>query len=269
MTRRLNTALAALLLIIGIPFYWYLLDAGPGDARPKPVTMTQLRALARSIDGPLPSELRVETIARQDVSRNLLVAASGLRAVPIRLRAYQLLADGERITIDAGTSGPAAQSENFDYYDPAAQHRVDVAVAQAQVVLALGNTPLRNGGRPVGRSAPRTIEVLPGHGPRAVAAGIVVVPLAGLDPGAALIYARLASGREILFTGAVARTEASWRDTTLPARVATMGEPRGYRSELAAWLTTINALHQQAPQMVIVPDYDPEIIPLSAGTFSE
>ena len=47
MTRRFNRIVIALIVLIGLPYYWLLLDNRPGDAQPKPVSIEQLRALRR------------------------------------------------------------------------------------------------------------------------------------------------------------------------------------------------------------------------------
>lgn len=270
MTRRLNLWLAVLLMIVGIPFYWYLLDAGTGDARAKPVTMTQLRALAASLPGPAPTALRSETLATRSVTRDMLAAGSGLRPAPIVLRAYTLVVPGERpVVIDAGTTRAAAEERDFETFDEGARQRVALAARNAGRLILLNAMPLRNGGLPAGRVPPGAVESLPGHGPRVVAPGVVVVPLAGLEPGATLVYVRLADGRELLFAGAVARLHASWQEVRPPARLTTRNESATYRPELASWLMTINALHRQAPQMTVVPAHEPEDVAFATHRFSD
>lgn len=49
MRRKINLTLLVLILLIGLPYYWLLLDNRPGKAEPKPITIEQLRGLAGSI----------------------------------------------------------------------------------------------------------------------------------------------------------------------------------------------------------------------------
>ncbi|EIZ80419.1 beta-lactamase-like protein [Novosphingobium sp. Rr 2-17] len=269
MTRRLNVWLAVLLLVIGAPVYWLLLDSGTGDAAVKPITITQLRTLAGSVPGPLPRELRVETLVNGEAMRNLLYAGGGLRDSPVVVRAFQLVVPGGKpIIIDAGTTPALADDYGFDRFDHAAHRRVQHAVTNAEMVLLQASMPLRNGGLPMGREPARSIRIPRGQGPQVVAPGVVMIPLRGMAPGAALIFARMANGHEYLFAGAVARTSESWREEWLPARYTTRRESSRFRREMASWLMTINALHRQAPQMIIVPGIDPAPIPFAVSGFT-
>jgi len=274
LTRRLNIWLLSVLLIIGIPYYWYLVDpgAGPGSAEPraKPVTIAQLRALAAAPEGQRPVALRVETVALRYSSRNMLVAGAGLRTVPNTVRSYELVVPGSGpIVIDAGMSLKAADTLDFEWFDEAAQARVDHALRQAAHTVLLSDRPTHNGGHAPGsqRTGP---ELLSFRGaPYAVAPGVVVIPASGLRAGSFMLYAWLEGGREYLFTGDVAKMGANWQDLLPPARFATRGDPASYRSENLSWLITINALHRAAPQMVVITGHDPAKVPFSAGTFSD
>jgi hypothetical protein len=272
LTRRLNIWLLSVLLIIGIPYYWHLVDAGagPGAAEPraKPVTMTQLRALAGALGEARPLALRVETVGRRMVSGNMLAAGSGLKLVSTAIRAYELvMPEGGPVVIDAGTSAPAARDRGFDPFDPAAQARIQRALDRAAHTVLLDDKPVHNGGTAAGTRRAGTDLPLPGGAPWTLAPGVVVIPLPGLGPGANMVYAQLANGREILFTGDAAKTAANWTVPRLPARFATRDEPTPYRSENLSWLMTIATLHRAAPKMAVVTGHDPANVPFSAGTF--
>ncbi len=275
MTRRLNIWLLSLLIIVGIPYYWYLIDpdagsgkgevnAGTGQAA---VTMPRLRALAAASGAPLPRALRVETVGERSISGNMLVAGGGLRPVPTAVRAYQLVMPGTGpIVIDAGVAPEAVSAHDVEEFRPAAQRRVELALRRASAMVLLSDRPVHNGGKAPGAQHPPGDPAL---APYALAPGVVVIPAAGLEPATRMIYVRLAGGREYLFTGDVAKMDANWRKSRLPARFATRDEPPGFRRANLAWLTTINALHRAAPQMVIVSGHQPGKVPFSAGTFSD
>ncbi|MFC0204859.1 hypothetical protein [Novosphingobium soli] len=218
------------------------------------MTITQLRALADSVEGARPVALHAESIGMRREMRNMLVAASGLRSVTCWTRVYTLDVPGTGpVVIGSGALG-GLRAEDFDQRRPAAQARVAHALAHASRVLPLGGA-----------------EPSLGHttAPHAVAAGLVVIPMPGIAPGARMVYARLAGAREYLFTGDIARTDLNWREMRLPARLAAPHQSRAQRAENLAWLTTINALHRAAPQMVILAGSDIRETPFSARTLSD
>lgn len=278
MTRRLNIWLLSVLLIIAIPYYWFLADAGAGpganDVRPQPVTIDMLRRMATTGNGQSPVELRVETVGLRLTSRNMLVAGSGLRQLPNVVRAYELIVPGAApLVIDRGISRAAATEHGFASFDAQAQARVDAAIARAAHVVELSDRPSHNGGYPTGTR--RVNDALPvsgpasGGAPYALAPGVVVIPARGLAPGVAMVYVRLSDDHEYLFTGDVAPLHRSWHDLRLPARLATRSEARTFRESNLSWLMTINALQRAAPRMTIVTGHEPSEIPFSAGTFSD
>lgn len=278
MTRRLNIWLLTVLLIIGIPFYWYLIDPGVGlytgeakaDATTMPLTIAQLRVLAAEREGARPVALRVETVGYRYISRNMLVAGGGLRPAETVVRAYELVMPrGGPVVIDGGTSAKTAEAHEILRFAPKAQARIDRALSRAAYTALLADRPIHNGGHASGER--RAGNALPpaGTAPYSLAPGVVVIPLAGLSPGSAMVYAGLTGSREYLFTGDAAKLRVNWQDQRLPARLATRSEPDDYRRENLKWLTTINALHRAAPHMVIVAGHEPGEIPFSAGTFSD
>lgn len=273
MTPRLNVWLLTVLLIIAIPYYWWLLDPGVDpligvgsvEARAKPVTMVQLRTLAASLAGERPSALRVETIGWRYKSRNMRVAGTGLLAMRDDIRAYELVVPGSGpIVIDAGTPPRFAQEHGFEQFYPAAQARVEQALSQAGHAILLADKPAHNGGH-----ASHDRKLPTGGAPYALAPGVVVIPAGGLPHATTMVYARMADGREYLFTGDVARMRANWAEVRPPARLAMPGAMARDRGETLSWLMTINALHRAAPQMAIVAGHDPARIPFSAGPFSD
>ncbi|WP_052223371.1 hypothetical protein [Novosphingobium malaysiense] len=257
MTRRLNYWLLALVIILGIPFYWYMIDPGPGTVQPKPVSMAQLRTLAGAIPGPRPEQIRVETVGRHFITRNRLVAGWGLRQTMAAVKSYELVFPDEKpIVIDAGTSAAIARKFDFVAYDPAAQRRVKAAMARARRVILLEETPLHNGG--ASRPDLVTAGIHSDAEPRPFAPGVVEIPAKGLGYDAKLVFVQLADGTEFLFAGSAAKIAQSLISENPPSRWATPDSVPNYREESKSWLTTINALHRQAPDMTIVTGQDPQ-----------
>lgn len=260
MTRLLNGWLLAILLAAGIPFYWYMLDTGPHVAHALPVSIAGLRSAAMSMPGQRPAQLRMETIARKDITRNMMVAGSGLRTASTAMRAYQLVVPGAPpIVIDSRLPDSPSYPGAMHDLDRAAGARFARAAARASHVIVL--QPQAGGTAAPGHpSAPQVQPVAP---------GVVAVTLAGLSPGSRMVYVAMADGREYLFTGEAAPLAASWAEMRLPARLATRHRPAGYRTALAAWLRTIHRLHRQAPHMTIVAAHDWATLPASQGGFSD
>lgn len=288
MTPRVNWLIAALIVLIGVPYYWLLLDNRPGEARPKPVTIAQLRDLAAAIPGQAPGEVRLEQVAWRRLPGNLFAAGSGLKRRRIAIMAWQLPVPGGRpVMIDSGVTKALSDEMQLEAFVPEIQARVDAELGRAGLILithehpdhlgplaALGGSPLKQAARlnalqlpsaPLASGLPwreregLSARIAPGA-PQALAPGVVVIPAPSHTPGSQMIFVRLANGREYLFAGDIATMDSSWRE--LRARSRLIGDwfaPED-RAEVYAWLRTIRALKAQAPRLVVVPGHDFETI---------
>lgn len=257
MTRRLNLFLLAVLLATGLPFYWNFLDSSLGSAHPRPVTIGQLRALAGAIPGGAPLQVRHEMLGHREVIRDIVLAGGGLRRAITVMRAYQiLLADGRTIAVDQGISARRARDTGMQGFDAAAQRRVDAAVSRASLRVLLARPADATARVERGRPAPPLDLDL---APRAIAPGVVVIPLDDVAPQLAMLYVRLASGHELLLTGDVAPYRANWAEPRPPSRYYATRRHGFDRSAQIGWLMTINELHRQAPQMTILEGRDPRV----------
>ncbi|VWX52032.1 hypothetical protein [Novosphingobium sp. 9U] len=273
MTRKLNVVLLILLLVIGAPFTWLLLNASTRGTQAKPVTIAQLRQLAESMPGPAPTQVRYEAVGDRHVMSDLLAAGSGLRPVPFMIRAYELVgADGTLATIDRGLNRELAERRRLSHYDPMAQRMVERALAAAPVQLSLGTDAHHSG---MAAAAPQLGSGLAGPAERSpaqpypVAHGIVVIPVSSIAPGQRMVYARLGNGREVLFTGDVAPINAAWEDERPPARIVTGLFVDHDREEIGSWLRTISALRGAAPGLHIVTGHDQQVPRLLVQGFIE
>lgn len=286
MTRRFNLIVAAVLLLVGLPYYWLLADNRPGEAAAKPLHIAELRALAGSMPGQAPRTAQLELVAWTRVPGNLFVAGAGLKRQLLGIIAWRLpVPGGAPIVIDTGMTAAQSDKLGTERYVPAAQARIDKAMREAGLILlthehfdhegglvALGDPAVfakaqlnpaqlpgnRNTDLMTWPAHVKPVATLTGSAPVAVAPGVVVIPAPSHTPGSQMIYVRLADGREVLFTGDIATMAQSWRELRARSRLIgdlLVGENR---REVYAWLRTIRALKAEAPGLIVVPGHDYE-----------
>lgn len=250
--------LVAFVLLVGLPFYWFFINASTGNVAPQPLRIETLRRLAGQIEGEAPNGVHYEALAWREVQSNLLVAGTGLRERNFTVRAFQLtVADARPIQIDAGIAPDRKETQGYTAFDPAAQARVDRAIAATDKLVLLGDTAPHIGTL---SAKARAQAILAGEEPRAIAPGVVTIPLRGLPGRAQMVYARLHDGREFLFAGDGALTKNAWMEVRPPARYRTDLNGKVDREMIASWLMTINALHREAPDMTVVPGQQPGLL---------
>lgn len=285
MTWRLNRWLLILALLIGLPYYWLLLDNHSGDVAAKPVTMTQLRALAGSIPGKHPARIEAELVSWRRLPGNFFAAGSGLKRVAITIMAWQLPVEGGKpVVIDSGITAKDAAAMDMEGFLPDRQAKIEAALDHAGLILFTHEHPDHLGPYAARRDFPNQAAVLlnpaqlealdglrkdgmktavePGHSmpttPFAVAPGIVVIPAPSHTPGSQMIFVQLADGREVLFAGDIATLARSWQQQRARSRLIGDWFAPENRAEVYAWLKTIAALKREAPALLILPGHDGE-----------
>lgn len=284
MTKRFNLFVLFMIVLLGAPYYWLLIDNRPGDIPAKPITMAHLRELADSIPGEAPHRVEMEQVAFRRLPGNLFVAGSGIKRKLIGVMVWQLpVKGGKAIVIDSGLPKEMAQEMGMEHFDEAAQARVTDALLRAGTILITHEHADHEGGL-VALGEPRAMasarlnpdqidgnrwtELLPwrqgarpqpslaGTDPVAVAPGVVVIPAPSHTPGSQMIFVRLSDGQEFLFAGDIATFAQSWRETRARSRLVGEWFAPENRTEVFAWLKTIKAWKDDAPALVIVPGHD-------------
>ena len=261
MTPRLNAALLAALLLVGLPTYWFLLDSGPHGASPKPVALARLRLLAQAGPDERPIAIRAEQIGRRHVVGDFLAAGSGLLPVPYTIWAYEIVyADGSVVTVDRGMNRAASERQGIEDHDPFAQARVEHADRTARAWVVLNLHPEHDGVRSVALSpgSPARRKILERGAPYRLTPGVVVVPTPGAAAGSRMLYVELKDGSRYLFGGDVVPMAVSWKQGKLPARAAMLFSG-GDRAQSASFLNTVRAWKTADPQLRIVPGHDPQL----------
>jgi len=261
MTTRLNRWLLALILIVGIPYYWLLIDDRPGQVEPHHVSIAQLRHLARSGPGPAPASISYETVAWRYLPRIILAAGQGTRPVRFDLRAYRLaVPNGPPIMIDTGLSAAAARRSGFEHYQADAQALINAELKMARLVVTLSDKSSYGGAiEPAGPkpSAGKPDAGVNCPGIRALAKGIVEIPICDDVIASRMIYVRLSDGREYLLAGDIAPTSENVRYQAGPSRLANDFFRTQDQKAIHRWLRTIGQLQKQAPHLIVVPGHDP------------
>ena len=279
MTHRLNLILLALVLAVGLPYYWFLLDNSGGSLSPKPVSIEQLRQLADSIPGEAPYAVEMERAAFRRLPGNVMVAGSGMKRKLIGYMAFRLpVRGGKPVMIESGITPAIAATQGAESFNVSAQMRIDRELAGAGLILVTHEHPdhlgalAALGGETLAQAAwlnPRQLAArlvwngtLPAArlnqaAPQAVAPGIVVIPAPNSHtPGSQLIYVRLADGHEVLFAGDIASFAQNWTELRGRSRLVETWFAPENRAEVFAWLKTIRALKAQAPGLLVVPGHD-------------
>ena len=222
----------AVILIVAVPYYWLLLDAGPRGSRVTPIDIPAIRRLAASVPGQRPISVEYAPLAVRQMAGTILVAGGGLRVQTVAKIAFRLVTPGGDTVIDTGPTEAQAADVGFKHFNFEARRLADTWTQGArQVVFThehpdfVGSliaseafTPLaaktiltRRQAEIMDRMRPGVIDevgqIVPSDRLLAVAPGIVLVPAPGHSPGSQLIYVQLSDGREYLFAGDTATME--------------------------------------------------------------
>ncbi len=260
---RLNFTILMLLVIIGIPYYWFMIDNSAPDALPQPISIAQLRSLADAPGQAAPTRIRFERIASQSLMGNRVAAGMGLRSLRLHTLSYMIEYAGRPpVLVGAGlTSADAARFGN-ETFAPKAQARVTRALARAGALVPLFTAPEQLGGlrmiagtdqaKMLDSQLARLQEADRKGVPHLAAPGVVVIPTPQFQPGSRMVYVKLAIGREYLFVGRLAPIFRNWHSPRLPARFVTDLGRREDRQAMLSWLLTIRALKQRAPALEVI-----------------
>lgn len=283
--RRRYKLLLALLVIVGIPYYWLLVDNRPGSDPGPVIRIADLRRMAGTVPGPRPEAVAIQQVAWRRVPGTLFVAGGGLKRNLLSIQAGLISGPWGDIVIDSGFGAQDAEAFGVEAYLPHAQARIDAAMRRARLIVFthehvdhMGGllrskdwagvaphaliTPEQAPSGPVARSLPwpsgaaAAIRPFRYTGMTAIAPGVVLIRTPGHTPGSQMVYARLADGREYLFAGDTATMARSWEQ--LRARSRLVGDMIVHedRAAVFGWLKAIRRLHRATPALVIIPGHE-------------
>ena len=260
---RVNRVILLVLLLVGIPYYWLMLDNSAPPSKPQPVSIAQLRALANAAGDRGPERIRFELVATSTQMGNRIAAGTGLRSAELHVLSYLLeYANGDPLLIGGGMAEVDARHAEMHSFSPQSQARVARALGKARMLIPLSPIPEQLGALRMitGTAKAKALDTNLAEQqtedrkglPRKIAPGVVVIPASQFRIGARMIYVQLASGREYLFAGSVWPIKENRLQQRLPARLVTDFGRKEDRSAMRSWLITLRALKRQAPGLMIV-----------------
>lgn len=293
MTRLLNLLLLLLILVIGGPVWYLLIDSSPRSVKPANLNLDEARRLANQIPGPLPERVEYEVVALRKLPGNVFAAGSGLKGREIGVLAFRLVVRGKpAIMIETGITSTHSQELGFEAFDRAAQDRLDKVMRGAGIILTthehgdhlggLAELMRRDGPADLIGKAMLNRNHVPANTPsrldkalpwppglriepkvdstrqQAIAPGVVTIPTHGHTPGSQMIFVKLANGSEFLFAGDTAPMAASWSEERPPSRLITDFWAPEDRKSLIGWLKALHLEHQRNRKLFIIPGHDYE-----------
>ena len=285
MTHRFNLLLLALALLLGVPFYWLLIDNSHAAAPAHRIDIAELRRLAASQGGIAPSGVEVECAGFRRVPGNLMVAGSGIKRKLVCYMAFRLpVPGGKPVMIESGITAADAAAGGAERFNANNQARIAAELDTAGLILVthehadhLGALVAHGGSALMEKALLNPAQLppspfaarlgwiagqipparLPAGRVVAVAPGIVVIPAPGSHtPGAQMIFVQTGDGREFLFVGDISSFAQNWQEQRGRSRLVQMFFAPENRAEVFSWLAAIRDLKVQVPALVVVPGHD-------------
>ena len=290
MSRRLRIALlafGALALLLAFAWRWLNAREEVPEQSDYRIEIEALRALAGSLPGPGPREIRSVLVADAALPRGVVFAGEPFEPLHQVHQVFQLVWPDKSVLID--TAFPpeafervAAFGDGGSQYHAAGWAEVERALGKAEQVfvthehfdhlagaariapegaarLRLNPAQLANTAALDEAELPKALRAvlrpLDAAPALAVAPGVVLLAASGHTPGSQLVYVRREDGREALFLGDVAWNGDQIRNLHYRPRLVTLmiGENR---SQVLAQLRALHELAAAHPEVVQVVSHD-------------
>jgi glyoxylase-like metal-dependent hydrolase (beta-lactamase superfamily II) len=244
--------------------------------------MSQLRALAVSIPGDKPTEIRVEDISGATMPQAVAVAGAAWDKVPFRAYAYQLVFADKTIIVDTAMDRTQADKGGMhDNYNDDGWKRLAKGMTEASAIYVThehfdhmggavasdawaknlrltpaqldADTPNR---APVSATTRSAASTLTYSGMTAVAPGVVLIEARGHTPGSQMVFVSRADGTEVILTGDTAWLMANIERQQGPAKLVFFFLRNGDRAANACQLAALDHVRQSELSLAIMPGHD-------------
>lgn len=282
--RKILLGVAAILVLLGAVGAYAISPVPIPEKSDFGPPLAEVRALAASSPGPLPTQLRSQQVASVDMRRAVVIASGGPGVYTMRMYAYQIVSPDRTILVDAVNDAETMTREmKGSRVFPDGYERMQQALRRASAIVVthehfdhsagISHSPYfaeiaprvmmtpEQLGSPAIAPARFTPEQLQALKPLRyektylLAPGVVLVKAPGHTPGSQMVYVRLAGGQEFLLVGDIAW---SWENIRLPRahpRIVNWAVPED-GAAMANQLRYLHDLSVSEPNVHIVVAHD-------------
>ncbi|TXH03751.1 MAG: MBL fold metallo-hydrolase [Nevskiaceae bacterium] len=281
--------IALVLLALGLPAWYALVQYSPPPNHDYALDLPRIRALAQSLPGDKPTELRYEHVMDFRFAEAMVMAGAPWRWTPIPVMAWQLVYPDKTVIVDTAMNRELAKPDFLvPMYDDTAYAHLQAAMEKASLIVLTHEHMDHIGGL---AAHPHLTQLLPAlrltdeqldnpkgmapaalpaaamqgyqplryDGMMALAPGVVLIKSPGHTPGSQIVYVQRADGRELLLLG-----DVSWQMRNIEQvrerplfMTAMIGENR---QQVLGEFAALHALTQSAPEVKLVPGHDGDTV---------